>query len=158
MGEIKPLSEFIKPDKILASLATIEPLSDKGRRITIEDLQKYVSEAELKKEVPEKIDGIFEAAKMAFVYSYFYYPFFTIAAHYSLLAVEGALKLKHRTEFPKEPIENSILHKIIGNLVKEKIIKEKDKEKYDVSRKLRNMFSHTAKLQLLPPGHYVSNH
>lgn len=61
----------------------------------LELIQKKIAHIQLIPQVPEAIKTTITRVKRLFVYGYFEYSFFTISEHYSLLALESAIKLRY---------------------------------------------------------------
>lgn len=60
------------------------------------DYLRQLELIQLAEETPEDVATLFEVAKGAYAYGSLYWPLFTVANHYALLAVEAALHLKYR--------------------------------------------------------------
>lgn len=80
-------------DRILTMEDLVKPsVASSMLGITIENIQKSVTELQLIPNVPEDVKRTFERAKNLFIYGYFKYEFFTIAKHYAAMALEAAIK------------------------------------------------------------------
>ncbi len=66
-----------------------------------EDLAAKAVEAILIPPVPEEIKQVFQTAKKAVQFGYYYYPFFTVAIHYSALALESSIVQRYNVELTK---------------------------------------------------------
>ncbi len=85
MEELKPLEQVTEPD-----------FRNSIRRITLPLLHRIANETHLSATVPANVQSQFAIAKNAYVYSWFYYPFQTVALLFSFLAIELALSIRVR--------------------------------------------------------------
>ena len=69
--------------------------------LTLESLAQKVTEAVLIPPVPEEIQSVFQTARKAARFGYYYYPFFTVAIHYAALALESAILARYNAELAK---------------------------------------------------------
>lgn len=139
-------TKILKKDRILDGFVKIK--DGKSQSITLEDLNAFVGSINLIQNVPKDVREVFEISKRLFVFGYFYYRFFTVSKHYAFLALESALKNKHKQLFNRN--EQS-LKKVIDDLTG-KVISEKEKPLYDAGRQLRNVLSHLVDAPVLLPS------
>jgi len=142
---ILSLSKLLQKDKAFALFSKV----DKNgiiNEITIEDVQRYICNIQLIPSVPDDTKQLFNNAKRLFIFGYFEYHFFTISQHYALLAVESALKEKYINLYGKPTRKFMNLKVIINKLVEGNIIPKGEAKMYDLSRELRNSFSHKASI------------
>ena len=90
---ILPMSKIIEKDPIFESFVKLSGGEATG--ITIEDLQKHISDIQLIPEVPDGVKRVFRIAKEFYIFGYFRYIFFTVSAHYAYLALESAIKNRY---------------------------------------------------------------
>lgn len=127
-------------------------LADGGTRdLTIEDMQSDICNLQLIPFVPEEVSRVFFGAKRLYIYGYFEYYFYTICFHYLFLAVEAALRIKHKQVIGKTKKHLS-MYNIINSLLKEGILVKEDEKIYKEIMKLRNSLSHLDDSKLLFPS------
>ena len=90
---ILPLSRIIEKDPIFGAFVKLSGGEATG--ITIEDLQKHISDIQLIPQVPDAVKRVFRTAKDLYIFGYFRYIFFTVSAHYAYLALESAMKHRY---------------------------------------------------------------
>ena len=92
---ILPMSEIIEKDPTFGAFVKLSGGEAIG--ITIEDLQKHISDIQVIPQVPEAVKRVFRIAKELYIFGYFRYIFFTASAHYAYLALESAIKNRYAT-------------------------------------------------------------
>jgi len=90
---ILPMSRITGKDPIFGAFVKLSGGEAIG--ITIEDLQKHISDIQLIPQVPEAVKRVFRTAKDLYIFGYFRYIFFTVSAHYAYLALESAMKHRY---------------------------------------------------------------
>lgn len=90
MEVLKPINEITQSDE-----------RNRYRSLTLEDLHSIASHIALLPSVPEPVHNQFQIARNAFTYSYFFYPFQSVALMYSILAIELALSVRLKQKHPK---------------------------------------------------------
>ena len=148
------MSEMLKKDKIFDAFVKIDK-EGKSKSIELEDLQQHVSTIVLSSKIPEEVKGVFNGAKDLYLFGYFRYYFFTISNHYALLSLESALRNRYNQLFEK-PEKFLFLNEIIRKLSDKGIIKKEDRFIYDISRELRNSFSHLTSPPVIVPAMALS--
>lgn len=149
------MSDILKKDKTFDAFVKIDK-EGKSTSIELEDLQQHVASMVLDPKVPDEVKRVFKAAKDLYLFGYFRYYFFTISNHYAFLSLESALRNKYNEVFGK-PKKFMRLGEIIQQLVNKGVIKEEDKLIYDISRELRNAFSHLTSPPITTPGMSLSS-
>ena len=92
--ELQPDSVLSTKDLLRINFKTGVPSSHVLRRSSLQELQEDVADIQPITQVPESIKEVIRRAKKLYVYGYFEYGFFTVAAHYAYAAMEGALKAR----------------------------------------------------------------
>lgn len=138
---------------------TLNELTTLDRRwqyfnVSPEVWSQIVSEIKLTDEVPEEIHKQIEICKKLCLHSLFVYEFVTVAMERSFLAIETALKLKHRAVTGKN--EKCTLGPLLDWAVKEKILNGITEDMKEALRDLRNRFAHPEKQIMDMPGPAVS--
>lgn len=94
MEHLKPLFEIPEADprsgafvKLNLDAGTTEPMA-------LKDVHDLISPITLDNDVPEEIRSYMEEVKTLFVYGWFYYPFYTLAAFLSTTVVEMSLSMR----------------------------------------------------------------
>ena len=90
---ILPMSKIIEKDPTFGAFVTLSWGESIG--ITIEDLQKHISDIQLIPQVPDRVKRVFRIAKELYIFGYFRYILFTVSAHYAYLAMESAIKNRY---------------------------------------------------------------
>jgi len=65
-----------------------------GKPPTFQERQEAVCDIQLIPRVPQDVQATFRRAKDAYVFGYFRYDFYTVAAHYAALTIEAAIKAR----------------------------------------------------------------
>ncbi|MGE5894508.1 MAG: hypothetical protein ACM34I_10670 [bacterium] len=143
------LHELQKRDDIFNSFVRVDKYGDRSE-LTIEDEQESISGIQLIPHVPEKITNIFRTAKKLYIFGFFEHAFFNIALHYAFLAMEAALRLRHRELFGESGDANR-LDEIIRQLVEKGTIPKGEAKYYDARGEFRNALSYLAGTSLLTP-------
>ncbi|MBI2128745.1 hypothetical protein HYU07_00755 [Candidatus Woesearchaeota archaeon] len=144
------MSEILKKDKIFDAFVKIDK-EGKSESIELEDLQQHISTIVLSSKIPEEVKRVFNGAKDLYLFGYFRYYFFTISNHYALLSLESALRNKYNQLFRESKIFVSF-KEVVMKLAEKGIIKKEDKFIYDISRELRNSFSHLTSPPVITPA------
>ena len=148
------MSEILKKDNLFDAYVKIDK-NGESKSIELEDLQQHISTIILDSKIPEEVKRVFNGAKDLYLFGYFRYYFFTISNHYALLSLESALRNKYNRLFRESKIFVS-LKEVIMKLAEKGIIKKEDKFIYDISRELRNSFSHLTSPPVIVPAMALS--
>jgi hypothetical protein len=129
---------WLKPDEITEILATFDnwqpvPFPDDG-------WISFILQPQLTDAVPLQIRRLFEIARSAMVYGYFFYPLYTLAGEQLFRVAETALIYKCKEIGAPKRIKN--FHQKITYLIDKKVISEQDEEFWTTTRKNRNYASH----------------
>ena len=141
--------DILKKDEIFDAFVKIDK-DGKPKSIELDDLQQHISSIVLNSKVPEEVKRVFDGAKDLYLFVYFRYYFFTISNHYAFLSLESALQNRDNQLFGK-PKKFVPLNEVIKKLAEKGIIKKEDKFIYDISRELRNSFSHLTSPPVILP-------
>jgi hypothetical protein len=107
-----------------------------------------VLEPQLGKHVPLEIVRLFEVARGAMVYGWFFYPLTTLAAEQNHRVMEAAAKLRStQIGHPNQTFARSLRY-----LIETGIISEKHVVAWEATRGLRNSGSHPKRQQIWDPG------
>lgn len=142
VDEIIPEEEFLQRDERFDTM-----FGD----ISFEELQKTILHIQLIPPVPDNVKDLFQNAKKIYLFSYFEWDLFTYAQHYSLLAIEASLRLKHEETFG-EPDGYINLKAVYEQLMDRGLIDEDLKYLFEPARGLRNSFSHPTSQTITGPN------
>ena len=116
---------------------------------------KIILEPNLIEAVPIEIKKLFEVARGALVYGYFFYPLYTLGLEQLFRATEAAVTHKCKTMEAPRAIRKGKFHEKIEYLVKIKAIPNQKEENWTAVRKLRNLASHPQDQAILAPGEAI---
>jgi len=141
------LSNWLDPDDVLKGFVRLSP----NGQITLkgEDYLTYILRPNLHKSVPSDVQALFEVARGAMAYGYFFYPLYTLAMEQLFRVAEAAVK--HKCSALRAPKSTKTLKKRIDWLVNESIIPQTESALWHTVRHLRNMASHPEKQSILTP-------
>jgi hypothetical protein len=94
MESLKEYSEIFEPDPRQEAFMLLNEATGQMRRVALKDYHDEAKALELNVGVPEKVRYHFENARNLLVYSWFHYPFNSLAQFHAYIAVEAALRIK----------------------------------------------------------------
>jgi hypothetical protein len=145
--EITP-NNWLEPDGVLRGFVKLSP---NGKFTLVgEDYLNYILRPNLHESVPSDVQALFEVARGAMAYGYFFYPLFTLAMEQLFRVAEAAVA--HKFSALKIPKSTKKFEEKIDWLVNESIIPQSESALWHVVRHLRNMASHPEKPSILPPN------
>lgn len=116
-------------------------------------------EVKLSDKVPSKIVGLFEVARGAMIYGWFYYPLLTLATEQCYRIVESAVRIKCEEigVKTKRKISNGdevpvSFFKLQDALFSQGVLEQKEGVKWEALRELRNWASHPESQAIMTPG------
>jgi hypothetical protein len=152
---IKKLSpeNWLEPDKATAiwvqmTMGTSPPSTAVGNYLDI------ISGPQLSKNVPDEVKKLFETARGATAYGWFFYPLFTLAAEQCYRVMEAAVSEKC-LQMGGPPRKAALKRKLDSLIAKGVIPKEKEAV-WNALRELRNWVSHPERQSIYDPGLSVS--
>lgn len=108
---------------------------------------------ELKSHVPEEIRELFDVARGAMLYGWFYYPHYVLGESQLHRITEAAVKACYRRlHGPRQ--RPSFAHAVEW-LAQKGVIKHEDLDRWGGVRELRNAGSHPHRASVMPPGHVL---
>ncbi len=113
---------LLTPDSIMESFV-IKTSNGQLRPVAAEDFLNMVLDPKLSESVPEGVQSLFEVARGAMAYGYYFYPLFTLAMEQLSRVAEAAVTHKYLQEGGKN--EKVKFIKKIDFLVEKKVIKER---------------------------------
>ena len=118
----------------------------------------------LNPEVPENIAALYEVARGAMIYGWFFYPLITLGAEQCMRVLETAVRIccenngiKTKSESKDGKVFDTTFTKNIKALIKKNIIPEKDEKMWMAAKDIRNYASHPERQSILPPGMTLAN-
>ena len=136
--EITP-ANLLERDPVLIGFVKLSS-NGQSRTLTMDDYLSYIFTPCLLEVVPRDVQALFEVARGAMVYGYFFYPLFTLAMEQLFRVAEAAVT--HKCTAMGAPKSIKDFYKKIGWLIDKAIIPKADKGLWDAIRELRNMASH----------------
>ncbi len=118
--------------------------------MTGEDWSSNFLSPKLVDEVPEDVRILFEAARGALAYGYFFYPLYTLASDQLFRVGEAAISAKCSSvgDFSGSGTFNDKMN----FLAKTNVMSQADRSDWHVIRQLRNVGSHPERQHILAPG------
>jgi hypothetical protein len=150
--EITP-SNWLERDDVLKGFVRISPEGQQVRPITSDDYLRDILKPELLESVPTDVQALFEVARGAMAYGYFFYPLYTLAAEQLFRVAETAIA--HKSKTLGVPKSNDTFEKRIGWLVDREVIPSSERVQWDAIRTLRNIASHPEYQSIHTPGNAI---
>ncbi|HEX6749224.1 MAG TPA: DUF4145 domain-containing protein [Longimicrobium sp.] len=141
---------WLEPDPVSTLLAVVDRRDGSVRPLAPEDYVQPALQPQLTSMVPEDVHDLFEVARGALAYGYYFYPLLTIAADQCVRVAEAAAKLK--AEDLGCPKRISTFNDQIDWLVSAGAISTRDQEYWHGLRYLRNESSHPRCQHIFTPG------
>lgn len=91
----------LKSDQILPEKELLEKYHSTGFTSTVTDYQTDMSEMQLIPQVNQHVKKTIERAKKLYIFGGYVYDFFIVAQHYSVMALESAMKHRYFEHFPE---------------------------------------------------------
>lgn len=117
--------------------------------MTCEDWLQPILKPRLIETVPEEVQKLFEVARGAMVYAYFFYPLYGLAVEQLHRVVEAAVT--HKCEQLGAPRMRTFANRIDW-LKKNEVISSSEYDELDRLRVARNIASHPTDQTILTPG------
>lgn len=150
--EITP-ENLLEPDPILRHLVKVFP-DGSTQPLTNNDYLPAIFEPEFKEAVPEEVRKLYEVARGAMAYGYYFQPLYALATEQLFRVAETAVKLKCQSMGAPKSRDN--FYKMVKWLIEKEVIPASEKDKWDIVRNLRNKSSHPKGQTLLIPGNAIS--
>jgi len=115
-----------------------------------EDWVEQFLEPSLTAKIPDDVRKLFEVARGALAYGYFFYPLYTLASEQLFRVVECAVSAK--CDILGAPKRVKRFKDKIDFLLGKNIISRQDFIWWDAIRNFRNLVSHPQQQNILPPG------
>lgn len=148
------MESWLQPDPVVAMFPTIRRTDGAVRAGCAEDWLGRFSEPQLSANVPTDVVVLFEAARGALCYGYFFRPLFALGCGQLYRVVETAVKLRVPGS---ASMKRPTYEKRIAWLIEQGIIPQDRKAYWDAFRGLRNSASHPDYQTTIPPNQAVGS-
>jgi len=147
----KKLTEdnWLEPDEILKSFVRLTP-DGQSRSIAEEEHLGYILRPVLIESTPSEVKGLFEVARGAMAYGFFFYPLYTLASEQLFRVAEAAVA--HKCRSMRAPEKARTFKQRIDWLLERGAVPKSEATRWDAIRKLRNSASHPDRQSILTPG------
>jgi len=149
--EITP-SNWLEPEGVLKGFVRMS-LDGQFHPITGEEYLRDILSPQLLSSVPRDVQALFEVARGAMVYGYFFYPLYTLAAQQLFRVAEAAIT--HKCKALGAPKSCNTFQKGVKWLVGNGGIPKSELCRWDAVRKLRNAASHPRRQSIFMPGNAI---
>jgi hypothetical protein len=151
LKEITP-NNWLEPDDIIKGFVRMSA-SGQVQSVTSDDYLKAILGPKLLEIVPMDVKSLFEVARGAMIYGYFFYPLYTLAAEQLFRVAEAAVT--HKCKVLGLQKSNDKFKNKIDRLIDKKVIPSSELGRWDYVRKLRNIASHPESQSILTPGNAI---
>ena len=127
------------------SVLALRPLEMSG-----DDWARKFLAIDLADHVPEEICELFSLARATALYGWFYYPLYRLGEEQLYRVLEAAVKLRCKQDSKGE--RRLSFKAAADQLIKVGVIRHKDLERWNATRRLRNRASHPERVTGMPPG------
>lgn len=148
------LENWTEPDPTNNNFARYSPFLERMVAMDSGDWARLFLGFELEDHVPVEIRDLFEVARGAILYGWFFYPMFQLGQDQLFRVSETAAR--RRSNMLGEKDDRRSFFKCIEFLVKEGAIASEDRRRWEAARERRNSSSHPERTDLLPPGAIAS--
>ena len=146
------LRNWLEPDDALRGFVRISP-DGQLHTVTGEEYLQHILSPKLHASVPSDVQALFEVARGAMVYGYFFYPLYTLAVEQLFRVVEAALA--HKCKALGAPKSIRTFEKRIKWLMEKAVISRPESDRWHAARQMRNAASHPERQMILAPGNAI---
>ena len=148
---VKKLSteNWLTPEDIMEAFVRLTP-SGEFQSMSGDDWVAAIARPTLVEPVPEDVRVLFEVARGALVYGFFFYPLYALGMEQVFRVTEAAVT--HKCEGMGAPKSAHSYERKIQWLIEQGVIPKAKEDVWHAVRKLRNMASHPAQQTFVPPG------
>jgi hypothetical protein len=140
---------WLEPDEAIKGFVKIPP-TGRPQSMSGEDWLQPILAPKLLEAVPQDVQALFEVARGALLYGYFFYPLYTLAAEQLFRVAEAAVS--HKCKALGAPNSKKRFADKITWLANKGVIPEADVPAWDAIRGLRNYASHPERQSILMPS------
>ena len=144
------LDNWLQPDGASTTFGSISTIDGKPHPTTANERLGYILRPQLTEKVPIEVSALFEIARGALAYGYFFYPLYALGFEQLFRVVETAVSLKCKAIGAPSKLRN--FYGKLEWLILMKVISEEEKHTWHAVRDLRNISSHPENQMILPPG------
>jgi hypothetical protein len=143
------LENWLQPDPVSSMFGRID---DDGHAYPIEgdDWLRNILRPRLEEAVPIEVQRLFEVARGALAFGYFFYPLYTLAGEQLFRVAEAAVTRKCKEM--KAPGSIKTFNAKLSYLIEHSVIPAQDKDSWDAIRNLRNIASHPERQSIVTPA------
>lgn len=145
-------TNWLESDLIVHSFVRIDPKTG-PKQMTGKDWVDAILKPGLLEEVPEEVQALYEVARGAMLYGYFFYPLYTLGAEQLFRVSEAAIT--HKCASMNTPKNVMSMASRIRWLYQHGEIPDIQKVKWNATRELRNMASHLERQSIMSPGNAI---
>ena len=149
--EITP-SNWLERDDVLRGFVRMSS-DGQSQPITGDEYLRDILRPKLLESVPTDVQALFEVARGAMAYGYFFYPLYTLAAEQLFRVAETAVA--HKCKALGAPRSKKKFEKRISWLVDEGVIPSSELNRWHAVRELRNIASHPKRQSIFTPGNAI---
>jgi len=149
--EITP-SNWLERDDILRGFVRMSS-DGQSQPITGDEYLRNILRPKLLESVPTDVQALFEVARGAMAYGYFFYPLYTLAAEQLFRVAEAAVA--HRCKALEASKSTKTFAQRINWLINDGIIPRSKFSRWGAIRKLRNAASHPERQSIFMPGNAI---
>ena len=149
--EISP-SNWLEPDRVFKGFVRML-LNGRSQPITGDEYLNHILEPKLVASVPTDVQALFEVARGAMAYGYFFYPLYTLATQQLFRVAEAAVI--HKCKALGALKSKGTFKKRIDWLMNDGAIPQSELNRWEAIRKLRNIASHPDLQSILTPGNAI---
>ncbi len=139
-----------EPDPMLEIFVRLAP-DGAFRRPTGDERAQELLAPTLREQVPVAVRRLFEVARGALLYGYFFYPLYTLGVEQLFRVAEAAVTHKCRQIGAPAKVNKAGFEEKLQHLVDEGVILMSGQIVWDATRRLRNFTSHPANQMILGP-------
>ncbi len=139
---------WLEPDPVLRGFVKLTPNGPES--INSRDLLDAIHGPQLNESVPREIRALFEVARGAMCYGYFFYPLYTLTHEQLFRVAETAITL--RCKSMSAPARVKSFQQKVDFLIENSIIPEGERLRWQGIRGLRNIASHPERQSIVTPA------
>lgn len=144
------VENWLQPDPVSALFVRLSHTEGRVTPMSGDDWASVFLQPRLRANVPHEVGKLFEVARGAIIYGYFFYPLYALAGEQLFRVAEAAVTNKCKAL--GAPRSCGTFQKKLGYLVNENVISKRIEPEWEAIRHLRNLASHPEQQTILPPG------
>lgn len=144
------IENWLEPDPVSTLLAVVDRRDGSVRPLAPADYVQPALQPQLGANVPEDICDLFEVARGALAYGYYFYPLLTLAADQCFRVAEAAADMKAAELGCPKKVRT--FNEKIDWLASQGVVSAQDQESWHGLRELRNRASHPRRQHIFTPG------